>query len=100
MTLLYDWNGYRYTLEQLVDYNDETKKLWDNLLPKEHKFWVQHGVISLDEVIIETSDAFEEELILLGYNIEFIKPNDESFNFNLLLDGLRINTLKENGIIS
>lgn len=86
MTLIYKWSKLKYTLEQLVDYNDETQQLWNSIIIDELNYWTN---FCLDDLIIESSDAFEEELYELGYDVHFINSDNEKFDYNLLLDILR-----------
>lgn len=86
MTLLYEWGGQVYTLEHLIDYNDETEKLWNSIIIDELNFWTN---FCLDNLIIESSEAFEEELYELGYDIIFIGTSNEKFDYNKLLNSLR-----------
>ena len=85
MTLIYKWNNKEYTLEYFIKtYN--FKKIWDELITDEYNFW---GKISLDDLILETSEAFEEIMHEKRWYIEFVKNDGNKFDYNLLLDALR-----------
>lgn len=82
MTLIYEYNGKRCTLEQLIK---KFPMLWEIHLRQEYKFW-KH--IYFEDLIIETSDSFEEELQMEDFDIEFIETNDEDFDLNIIFKPL------------
>lgn len=85
MTLIYEWNHCTMSLEHFItQYNFQT--LWNELLKEEYKFWKD---ITLDDLIVETSDVFEETLWEQKWDIKFKNTDDNPFDYNILLDGLR-----------
>ena len=82
MTLIYQYKGKKYTIEQLIAQFSNFKKIWDDCLIEEYKFW---GKITLDDLIVETSEAFEESIS----EIEYIDTDSKNFDYNILFDKLR-----------
>lgn len=80
------------TLEEIVKLFQD---LWDSIITDEYLFWIDFEC-SLDEIIIEASEAFEE-VLAMDYieNVEFIENNDEKFDLNLLLNPVRTFVTKE-----
>lgn len=73
------------SLEYFIqEYNFQ--ELWDKIIQDEYKFW---NDITMDNLIIEASDVFEETMNEKRWYIEFIKDNKEPFDYNILLNGLR-----------
>lgn len=85
MTLIYRWNKREMSLEYFIqEYNFQ--ELWDKIIQDEYKFW---NNITMDNLIIEASDVFEETMNEKRWYIEFVKDNKEPFDYNILLNGLR-----------
>lgn len=82
MTLIYKYHEEECTLEDLVK---KFPSYWELQLRKEYKFWKD---IYFDDLIIETSDAFEEDLQMSDVDVEFIKNDDTGFNLNILFKPL------------
>ena len=82
MTLIYKYKGKKYTIEQLIAQFPNFKEIWDDCLIDEYKFWDN---ITLDDLIVETSEAFEESIS----EIEYIDVDDKKFDYNILFDKLR-----------
>ena len=89
MTLIYDLDNTKYTLEELVEMHP---KLWKQCLKEEYDFWS----CSFGDLIIEASDVFEEILITeYGYNLEFKKNTKKPFDLNILFKPLLNFFIKE-----
>lgn len=82
MTLIYQYKDKKYTIEQLIAQFPNFKEIWDDSLIDEYKFW---GKITLDDLIVETSEVFEESV----FEIEYIDTDDKKFDYNILFDKLR-----------
>lgn len=86
MTIIYTIGGDNHTLEEIVDYNNETRQIWNSIIIDELNYWTS---LCLDDLIINASTEFQDELYKIGYDILFVKNNDDKFDYNKLLDNLR-----------
>lgn len=87
MTLIYKYQGKQQTIEEMIKNNPYIKDVWNECLREENKFW---GNITINDLIIETSEAFEEEIAIDDEETPvFIKNDDKPFDLNVLLDTLR-----------
>ena len=83
MTLIYEYENKRWTIEELAQ---KFEDLWNESIIGDYK--VFHGS-SLECIIIEASDNFEEILFLdKKIVIEYIETNDEPFDLNILLKAI------------
>lgn len=85
MTLLYKWNNHIYSLEYFITHFN-FQKIWGEILIDEYISW---NNISLDDLIIETSEVFEEVMHEKRWYIEFVRTDTNKFDYNILLDALR-----------
>lgn len=83
MTLIYQYKGKKCTIEQLIAQFPKFKEIWDDCLIDEYKFW---GKITLDDLIVETSEVFEESI---SEKIKYTDNDNKNFDYNILLDKLR-----------
>ena len=87
MTYIYSFNKKRYTLEALLTEFPIIKKVWNECMEEEYEFWKN---ISLNDLIAETSELFEETLAVEeDIFINFVHTNTEPFDYNVLFDILR-----------
>ena len=85
MTLLYKYNEEIFKLEDLIESNSKIKRIWGYAIKDEYEFWSE---IRLFDLIIETTENFENRLAEEGIDIEFFKSTDEKFDLNVLLQPL------------
>ena len=87
MTLIYEYQGKQQSIEEIVKSHPIIEDTWNNCIKDEYKFWKQ---IAIDDLIIEASEVFEEEMAIHNEEMPvFIKNDDKPFDLNILLDVLR-----------
>lgn len=87
MTLIYKYQGKQQTIEEMIKNNPYIEDVWNECIQEENKFW---NNITIDILIIETSEAFEEVMAMNNEEMPvFIKNDDKPFDLNVLLDTLR-----------
>lgn len=85
MTLIYLFNEKEYTLEQLIE---KFPEIWESSLKREYEFQYSTFENLFENLIIEASDEFEEELLALEHYVDFKRVDDEDFDLNVLLKPL------------
>ena len=87
MTLIYKYQGKEQTIEEMIKNNPYIEDVWNECIREEKKFWKD---ITIDILIIETSEAFEEVMAMNNEEMPvFIKNDDKPFDLNVLLNTLR-----------
>lgn len=87
MTLIYKYQGKEQTIEEIVQSHPVIEKTWNDCAKEEYKFW---GGIRISDLIVEISEAFEEEMALHDEELPiFIKNDSKPFDLNVLLNALR-----------
>lgn len=83
MTLIYEYENKRWTIEELAQ---KFRDIWDYSVIDDYK--VFHGS-SLGDIIIEASENFEEVLLMeKNIEIEYIENDNEPFDLNILLTAI------------
>jgi hypothetical protein len=83
MGLQYKYNEKTYSLEGIIKKLNK-KELWDILLKDEYEFWANTN--DIDDIIIETSDVFEEVLLTEeNIEIQFHQRTNNKFDYDYLL---------------
>lgn len=87
MTLIYQYQGKKQSIEEIIQSSPIIADTWNNCIKDEYKFWKN---ITIDDLIIETSEAFEEEMAIHNEEIPiFLRNDDKPFDLNVLLNALR-----------
>ena len=85
MTLIYEYKGKKYTIEELIEKNPTIKKVWNESIIDEKMFWKN---LDIEDLIVETSDAVEEILLDYGIEIEFIENDCVEYDIELLTEAI------------
>ena len=86
MSLIYRWNNKEFRLEYFIKHF-HFEDIWGEIIKKEYDFWCPK--ITLDDLIIEASEEFEEIMWEKRWYIEFIHNDKNKMDYNLLLNALR-----------
>jgi hypothetical protein len=83
MGLQYKYNEKTYSLEGIIKKLNK-KELWDIIIKNEYEFWANTN--DIDDIIIETSDVFEEVLLTEeNIEIQFHQRTNNKFDYDYLL---------------
>lgn len=88
VTLIYEYNNKECTLEDLIN---RFPSLWAKCLKREYDFWA----CNFRDLIIETSDEFEEILQIEGENLKFKFTSEKDFDLNIIFQPLLDLFIKE-----